>query len=798
MVLVINRHTQKTHPMFKNYFKIAWRNLLKNKLHSFINITGLATGMAVALLVGLWIWDEVSFDRYFRNHDRLVQVMCNQTDKGETYTDNSLAMPVGEALRSKYGQDFKYVSLTSWENDYLVKVGDKRFDRKGMWVQPDFPEMFTFSMVRGNSLALKDPSSVLISQSLANAIFAGDDPLNKIISLNNQFDLKVAGVYEDLPRNTNFYNVQLLLPWDHKANWLNKQTSWENHCGQLFVQLEDHVDLSTLNEKVKTLPTPHIKAWEEEILLHPFDKLHLYTEFKQGKAVGGRIEFVWLFGIVGMFVLLLACINFMNLSTARSTTRAREVGIRKTIGSLRIQLILQFLSESMVVSFLAFLLAIVLVELSLPFFNNLADKEIPVQWNNPVFWSLAFGFILFTGLIAGSYPAFYLSAFKPVKVLKGVIQAGRLASMPRKILVVLQFTVSVTLIIGTMVVLLQINHAKDRPVGYNRAGLITVDMKTPELRKNYEALRNDLLQSGAVAQLARSSNSATYFPNNNSIEWRGKDPAQVVFYRTVTVTPEFGKTINWHIKEGRDFYADVPTDSSSVVLNEKGAQTTGLKNIVGELIKYNNKTYTVVGVVDNMVTQSPYDPIPPAIFFPDGYLGIITIRIKPGTPVQQALVKIEKVFKKYNAGNPFEFKFVDEEYAKKFSNETRIGNLATFFTILAIFISCLGLFGLASFVTEQRTKEIGVRKVLGASVFNLWRLLSKEFVLLVTIALFISIPLAWYAMNSWLQDYQYRIEISWGIFAVAGLGALLITLLTVSFQAIKAALMKPVKSLKNE
>jgi ABC-type antimicrobial peptide transport system permease subunit len=796
MVVIIK--PAKTDPMFKNYFKIAWRNLLKNKLHSFINITGLATGMAVALLAGLWIWDEVSFDTYFRNHSRLAQVMCNQTDKGETYTGNGLAMPVGEALRSKYGQHFKYVSLASWENDYLVEAGDKKFDRKGMWVQPDFPSMFTYSLVRGNPLALNDPSSVLISQSLASAVFGGVDPLNKIIRLNNQFDLKVAGVYEDLPRNTNFYNVQLLLPWENQANWLNKQTTWDNHCGQLFVQLNEHVDLHTVNEKVKTLPTPYIKAFKEEIMLHPFDKLHLYTEFKNGKAVGGRIEFVWLFGIVGVFVLLLACINFMNLSTARSTTRAREVGIRKTIGSQRIHLIAQFLGESLIVTCLAFLLAIVLVQLSLPFFNNLADKEIPVRWNNPVFWSLALGFILFTGVIAGSYPAFYLSAFKPVKVLKGVIQAGRFASMPRKILVVVQFTVSVTLIICTIVVFLQINYAKDRPVGYNRAGLITVDMKTPELRANYNAIRTDLLQSGVVEQMARSSHSATYFPNNNSISWRGKDPAQVVFYRTVTVSPEFGKTIDWHIMEGRDFYADVPTDSSSVVLNEIGAQTTGLKNIVGETIKYGDKNYTVVGVVDNMVTQSPYEPVPPAVFFLDGYLGIITIRIKPGTPIQQALAKIEPVFKKYNAGNPFEFKFVDEEYAKKFSNETRIGNLATFFAILAIFISCLGLFGLASFVTEQRTKEIGVRKVLGASIFNLWRLLSKEFALLVTIALLISIPVAWYAMNKWLQDYQYRIEISWWIFAITGIGALLITLLTVSFQAVKAAMMNPVSSLKTE
>lgn len=784
--------------MFKNHFKIAWRSLIKNKLHAAINIIGLATGMAVALLAGLWIWDEISFDNYFRNHKRLAQVMVNQSNDGETYTGKTVSMPMGDALRTKYAQDFKYVSLTSWNNDYLLTTGDKKIAGKGMWVLPDFTQMFTFTMLRGNRNALNDPSSVLLSQSLAKAIFGEADPINKIVQVNKKFDLKVAGVYEDLPHNTTFYNIQLLLPWKHPENFLNKQTAWDNHCGQLFVQLNDGVDFDKTTAKIKQLPTPYIKEFKEEIMLHPFNKLHLYTEFKNAKAVGGRIEFVWLFGIIGVFVLLLACINFMNLSTARSSTRAREVGIRKTIGSLRGQLIGQFLSESLVVSFLALLLAMVLVQLSLPFFNGLADKQIQTMWTNWVFWLLVLGFTLFTGLIAGSYPAFYLSSFKPIKVLKGVIQAGRFASLPRKVLVVVQFSVSVTLIIGTIIVFRQIQHAKDRPVGYNRDGLITVNINTPQLQEHYEAIYNDLVQTGVVENMARSSNSATYFPNNNSIDWRGKDPGLVVFYRNVTVSPDFGKTIGWRIKEGRDFLNNFQSDSASVLLNETGAQITGIKNVIGEIIKYNGKDYRVAGVVHDMVTQSPYEPVPPAIFFLDGYLGIITIRIKPNTPIHAALAKIEPVFKKYNTGNPFEFKFVDDEYAKKFSNEMRIGNLATFFAILAIFISCLGLFGVASFVTEQRTKEIGVRKVLGASVFNLWRLLSKEFVVLVTIALFISIPVAYYIMYNWLQDYQYRTEISWWIFAAAGMGALLITLLTVSFQSIRSALMNPVGALRSE
>ena len=784
--------------MITNYLKIGWRNLIKSRLSSVINILGLATGMAVVLLAGLWIWDEISFDRYFNNHNRLAQVMCSQTNDGETYTGTTVAMPVGNALQTKYGQHFKYISLTSYSNDFLLAAGDKKLGGKGLWVQPDFAQMFTLTMVRGSRYALKDPSSVLLSQSLAKALFSEEDPMNKIVRFDNRFNLKVGGVFEDLPHNTSFYNTQLLLPWEREENRLYGQTSWSNHCGQLFVQLNEPAGFDNITEKIKQVPTPYIKEFKEEIMLQPVDKLHLYTEFKNGKAVGGRIEFVWLFGIIGAFVLLLACINFINLSTARSSIRAKEVGIRKAVGSMRSQLIGQFLCESLVITFLAFLLAVLLVQLLLPWFNNLADKHIAGPWANAVFWALGLGFTVITGFIAGSYPAFYLSAFKPVKVLKGVIQGGKVSSVPRKVLVVMQFAVSVTLIICTIVVFSQIQHARNRPVGYNRDGLITINLNTPELKTHYDAIHNDLMQTGVVEQLARSSTAATYFPNNNSIEWRGKLPSQVVFYRNVDVSANFGRTIGWRIKEGRDFLPDAKGDSSSVLLNETGAQITGIKNIIGETIKYQDKSYTVAGVVRDMVTQSPYEPVPPAIFFLNDNLGVLTIRIKPNTSMQQALAKIEPVFKQYNAGNPFVFKFVDDEYAKKFSNEMRIGHLATFFAILAIFISCLGLFGLASYITEQRTRELGIRKVLGASVFIIWRLLSKEFVMLVIIALFIAMPFAYYFMHNWLQNYNYRTELSWWVFALAGISAVLVTLLTVGYQSIKAALMNPVKSLKTE
>ena len=783
--------------MLKNYFKVAWRNLLRNKVYSFINITGLATGIAVALLVGLWIWDELSFNSYHRNHSQLAQVMLNQSANGQIYTNETIAMPLGEALRTRHRADFKYVSLSSWENEHVLSVGNDKLPASGRWVEPDFPEMFTLDIINGSRDVLKDPSTILIAESTAKALLGKENPINKTVKLDNKLDMKIGGVYKDLPHNSSFYNTKILLPWGNKENWMNSQTSWTNHCGILYVQLSGNADLKTTNERIKNIPTPHVRKVREEIMLHPITKLNLYTEFENGKAVGGRIQFVWLFGIIGVFVLLLACINFMNLSTARSEKRAKEVGIRKTVGSLRKQLIGQFLSESVFFSLLALVLALVLVQLSLPFFNGLADKQMFLLWGSSLFWLLALGFTLFTGIMSGSYPAFYLSRFEPIKVLKGVYKAGRFASIPRKVLVVVQFSVSVVLIIGTIIVFQQIQFAKNRPTGFSRTGLISVPL-SEHLYGKYKILRNDLLQTGVVENMAESSQPTSHFSNNNSIEWRGKDPNLEIYFRNVNVTPEFGSTVGWTIKHGRDFSSDYLTDSGAVILNESAVIATGLKEPVGEIIKFNGKDYTVVGIAKDMLTQSPYDPMQPSVFFCDGWMGVITIRLKPGMSEGNVLATIADVFKKYSPDGPFQYKFVDDEYAKKYSNEVRIGNLASFFAILAIFISCLGLFGLASFVAEQRTKEIGIRKVLGATVFNLWKMQSKEFVILVMISCFIAIPIAWYYLNQWLQNYSYRMDISGWIFIAAIAGALLITVLTVSFQAIKAAITNPVESLRTE
>ncbi len=795
--------------MFKNYIKIAWRNLIKSKVYSLINVLGLATGMAVAMLIAFWIWDEVTYNQYHKNHAELAQVMTTFiSDKNEMGTVQAVCMPIGNELRSKYGADFKNVAMASWNFGHILSAGDKKIGEKGMWVEANFPAMFSLKMIQGDLGALTDPSSVFLSASLAKKLFGSSDPLNKMVKLDNTDSYKVSGVYEDLPHNTSLFDAKLFLPWQKyitTQRWLKEAaTQWNNQSFQAYVQMADNVDMSDETEKIKNIAMSHLvvsKDGKEQAALFPMNKWRLYSDFKNGRPVGGRIQFVWLFSIIGVFVLLLACINFMNLSTARSEKRAKEVGIRKTVGSVRSQLIGQFLSESVLVAFVSFIFSILLVLALMPLFNKLADKSLGLPWTNLIFWLLALAFTFIIGLISGSYPAFYLSKFEPIKVLKGTFRVGKFASLPRKVLVVIQFTFSIALIIGTIIVFKQIQFAKNRPVNYKSEGLITVNMTTPDLHGHYEALRGDLLATGVINNMAESSGPTTDLQSVQiGFNWQAKDPNTLPCFGTIWVTQDFGKTIGWKIKEGRDFSKNFATDSLAMILNEVAVKQVGMKeNIVGKTIQFNGVNYHVVGVIKDMIMESPYKPVTPTVFmFNPANVGTITVAIKQGVPVQDALSKIETVFKKFNPSAPFDYTFNDEDYAKKFADEQRVGKLATFFTILAVFISCLGLFGLASFVAEQRKKEIGVRKVLGATVFNLWQMLSREFALLVLISCFIAIPLAWYYLNSWLNQYEYRTTISFWIFIFSGLGALIITLITVSFQAIKAALANPVKSLRSE
>ena len=794
--------------MLRNYLKIAFRNLTKNKAYSLINIGGLAIGMAVAMLIGLWIWDELSYNQSFQHYDRIAQVMQHQTFNGEVGSQAAVPYPLGPELQSKYGSDFTYVVRSSWTFGHVLAAGDKKLTKTGTFMDAQAPDMLTLTMLKGTRAGLIDPGSVLLSESVAHAFFGDTDPLGKLMKIDNKLTVKVTGVYQNLPYSSDFHDLTFIAPWDlflGDLNWAEKLTNpWRSNSFMTYVQVADQADMDQVSQKIRNVKRDNVHkedaAFNPVVYLQPMSKWHLYGEWKGGINTGGRIQYVWLFGIVGAFVLLLACINFMNLSTARSEKRAKEVGIRKAVGSVRSQLISQFFSESLLVVGFAFLGALLLVQLVLPLFNGLADKQLVTLWANPWFWLAGLGFSLLTGVIAGSYPAFYLSSFQPINILKGTFRVGRLAAVPRKILVVIQFTVSVTLIIGTIIVFRQIQFAKNRPVGYSREGLISVPINNEELTHHYNTLRTQLLETGVVADMAHSSSPTTQVNVvNNGYDWQGKAPGVQANFGTVAVSHDFGKTVGWQFKEGRDFSRSFSTDSAAIVVNEAAVKFMGLKHPVGQTITADGKPYKIIGVIHDMVMDSPYSPAFRTVFMLDySWANLFMIKLSPTASTHEALRKIETVFKKNNPSAPFAYEFVDQEYAKKFGDEERIGKLATFFAVLAIFISCLGLFGLASFVAEQRTKEIGVRKVLGATVLNLWGLLSKDFVVLVVIAFGIATPIAYYFLDNWLQRYTYRTEISWWIFAVSGAGALLITLLTVSFQSIKAALMNPVKSLRSE
>jgi len=791
--------------MLKNYFKIAWRNLVKNKVYSTINIVGLAVGMAVAMLIALWIWDELSYNKSFKSYDRIVQFIHNSTNGNDVSTYPTIPIPLVLELRNKYASDFKHLALSRFQESHILAFGDKKVNETGIYAEPEMPQILSLKMVKGALLGIQDESSIMISESLAKIIFGKADPLNKLLLTDDKKSYKISGVFNDFAQNTDFKDVNFLMPWAAlvaEKKWIkNDYTQWNDNSFFLYGELSDNADLSKVNAKVKTIlvgkPDRNDKP---EIILQPMRKWHLYNEFKQGKNTGGAIQYVWLFGLIGLFVLLLACINFMNLSTARSQIRAKEVGVRKAIGSQRKQLIFQFLSESVLIAFLALLLAVLLVQLALPSFNLLADKQLHFPWTSGLFWLTVLVFTMLTGLISGSYPALYLSSFNTIKVLKGTFKVGRFAALPRQVLVVLQFTISVSIIIGTIVVFKQIQYAKNRPLGYDKNGLITVNRSTPNLYGKYDLLRSELLHSGAALNMAEASNSATNVGAHLiGFEWPGKDPNLNTDISISWVTQDFGKTVGWHFDGGRDFSRQFKTDTAAMVLNEAAVKHMKLKNPVGETVKFDGKPYRVIGVIKNVLMESPYEQVPPTVFFMNyDQVGVITIRLNPKMGTSQSISKIKAIFEKLDPAAPFDFRFVDEDFAKKFAIEQRIGSLATFFAVFAVLISCLGIFGLASFIAEQRVKEIGIRKVLGATVFNLWGLLSKDFLVLVSISFLIAIPASWYFMHNWLQHYEYRTGISVWIFVITAIGTILITLLTVSFQAVKAALANPVKSLRSE
>jgi putative ABC transport system permease protein len=793
--------------MYRSYFKIAWRNLIKNRIYSFINIGGLAVGMGVAILIALWVADELNYDRYHSNYDRIAQVMQHQTFNGQVGTQEANPAQMAEEIRHVYGSDFTYVLQASWNHNHTLTYGDKMFLKPGCYFEPEAPEMLTLNMLHGTRAGLKDMNSILLSEELATTYFGNENPVGKIMRVDNSFDVTVTGVYENLPYNSSFKEMKFIMPWSLYLSvntWIAKMDDpWGSNYTRTFAMVGERSDIDELSLKIKDVRLNKVSEGDRRqnpvVFLHPISKWHLYSDFKNGVNVGGRISNVWLFGIIGGFVLILACINFMNLSTARSEKRAKEVGIRKAIGSVRKQLITQFFSESILIAALAFVFCIMLVFLILPAFNTVADKQIAIPLSDARFWLVGIAFTLITGVLAGCYPALFLSSFEPVKTLKGTFRVGRYASIPRKVLVVLQFTISTTLIIGTTVVYKQISFAQQRPIGYEKDGLISFSV-TDEAHKHFDAVRSELINSGAIVDMAESGSPTTSVWNSNGgFDWQGKDPDQAVDFPNNPVSHEYGKVVNWQIKEGRDFSREFATDSLTFILNESAVRFIGFENPVGKILIWEGTPYTIIGVVKDLLVQSPYAPVRPSLFhLARGQENVFLIKLNPNTNVQDALSRVETVFRRIDPGSPFAPTFADQEFAQKFGNEKRLGTLSTFFAVLAIFISCLGLFALASFVAEQRTKEIGIRKVMGASVSNLWRMLSQDFVILVLISSLLAVPVSYYLISDWLSHYEYKTDLSWWIFAAAVFGAIVITLLTVSYQAIKASLMNPVKSLRSE
>ncbi len=809
--------------MLKNYQKIIFRNLWKNKGYSAINIGGLALGMGVAMLIGLWIYDELSFNRYFKNYARIGQVLQNRVEHDEKKTSISLPVPYIHELKTHYAGNFKHIVASTQTGANILSAGGKKLSRNGHFTEPGALEMFGLRMVRGSWSALDDQQGIILSQSTAHALFGDADPLNKIVKVDTEMNLKVTGVYEDFPKNTKFDNVGFMGSWDYflEKNRYMRDKKWDNHAIWIYTELADNVDFKTASNAIRLSEFNAIREMDDmkeeaatrpEMWVHPMKDWHLYSDFRNGAVGNGPVKYVWMVGLIGFFVLLLACINFMNLSTARSEKRAREVGIRKAIGSMRMQLIGQFFTESFLIVVISFVLALVGVVMSLPWFNNLAAKQMVIPWDNLYFWICSAVFVLFTAVLAGSYPALYLTSFQPVKVLKGSgallrIHFGRFAYTPRQILVVLQFTISITLIICTSIVYRQIRFAKDRPVGYSRDGLLMVPMKTDDFYGKTDIIRTELKNTGMVEEVAESQSPVTgVWSSNEGFSWKGMPEGFIETFATLTVSPEYAQTTGWQFISGRNFSKELASDTSSFVINESAAQLLGVSDPVGMTVLWksqwmtNNtrKSFTIIGVVKDMVMESPFAPVKPTVFFLFGSPNWINIRLKPQVGSARALPVIENVFRKLVPAAPFEYKFASEEYEAKFRTEERIGKLAGFFAVLAVFISCMGLFGLASFTAEQRTKEISIRKVLGASVAALWGMLSKDFVALVAVANLIAMPLAWYSMSEWLQNYQYRTEITWWIFALTSCGALFVTLATISYQAIRAALLDPVKSLRSE
>jgi ABC-type antimicrobial peptide transport system permease subunit len=789
--------------MFKNYFKTAWRNITRTIGYSILNVTGLAIGMAVALLIGLWVYEQYSFDKFLPEYQSVYRVQRNFNSNGDTLTFQTTSLKLADALRTQI-PEIEYVAESDWTGNHGLIVGDRKLYVNGAIAGTDILKIFQYSFIKGNAnTAFRDPYSIVLTQSLAKSFFGNEDAMNKLVRFDNAHDLKVTGVIKDVPENASF-SFKYIVPssYSYAVNPQMKKdglSSFGNNNLQIFVKLKPGVNYAQVAPKIRNIEHTeegNINATSSYITFQPMERWHLYSNYVNGQDTEGFLSYVKMFSIIGLLVLIIACINFINLTTARSEKRAKEVGVRKAIGSQRKDLIIQFLIEAFLLTTIAFVFALLFSKLALPAFNTLTETHITIPFGNIFFWLIMLGCLFVTALLAGSRPAFYLSSFNPVKVLKGTAQAGK-SSLSRKVLVVIQFSCSIALIISTVIIYQQIQYAKNRPTGYSLDRLLTTNMND-DLYKNFTALKNELTQKGIVSSITTATSPATdVWWHSDVDQWPGKNPGETVEMGTIFVSEDYFKTVGMRISEGRSF--SNAYDSTSVIFNEAAIKRLRLKNPVGQKITWQDKQFTIAGVAKDALMISPFKAADPTMFYCSSQpQNIMLYKLSPNIKTQDAITKLITIFNKYDPAYPYDYSFSDEQYASKFNLEKLIGKLAGLFAVLAILISCLGLFGLAAYVAEQRTKEIGIRKVLGASVQQVWVLLSKDFIVLVLISCLIAAPISFYFLHNWLMNYDYRIKIGAGVFVLGGLIALLITIITVSFQAIKAAIANPVKSLRTE
>jgi putative ABC transport system permease protein len=791
--------------MFKNFIKTAFRSLTKNKAYSFLNIFGLSIGIACASLIFLWVENEVNYDSTHLKKDRIYLARENQKYDTYVFTHSSTPGVMGPAIQAEIPGIANTCRTNEGTASLLFATGDKPVFASGKYVEPSFFSIFTLPFLEGNAAtALTQLHSVVITQKAAKKFFGNDkNVIGKSIRVDNKQDYIVTGVLKDIPANSTV-QFEWLMPfqlfWD-KSPWLK---SWGNNSLSTYIELKPGANPKTINKQLYGFIQKREPSSLGRVFLFSMNDWHLYDDFKDGfKTGGGQIEYVRLFTVIAWIILFIACINFMNLATARSEKRAREVGVRKVLGANKKSLALQFIGEALFMSFVAGCFAVVFIMLVLPAFNLLVQKQLTPGFNNPYHLIGLLFITVICGLVAGSYPSLYLSSFNPVSVLKGIKLKDTGAAYIRKGLVVMQFTASVILIISTIIVYQQIQHVKSRQLGFNKDKLIETGLQG-DMAKNFNSIKQDLLNTGYIQNVALSDHAIIYGGNNTSgLTWDGKPPGSQVLISQRYVTPEFVETSGLKLLEGRDLtVTDTNTKPINMLITQSMANLMGKGSALGKRVHGEGDTTSavVVGVVNDYVYGNMYGKPDPVMFFSAAPKNteLMYIRIKSQKGIEASLAAIQAVLKKDNPAYPFDYRFVDDQFSQMFQSEMLVSKLSRVFSALAIVISCLGLFGLAAYTAERRIKEIGIRKVLGASVSGLATLLSKDFLQLVIVSCAIAFPVAYMVMQNWLKGYQYHVNIHWWVFAVAGLTAMLIAIITISFQAVKAALSNPIKSLRSE